>query len=263
MRVAVAQQPHREVADRLTETIAAIDGLSRVDRASADLLLAVDDDALRAAVDSDDDRPRLRLAATAGDTPPTPAEPSPTTDGTAPTDHAALLSQLSAYSATTVPTTTRSVVSIQVGDTASRAVRDCAIVTTDPARISEYRAVADDATLTAFRADGVVVATPLGTAGYSRGAGGPRLAPDTGLAVVPIAPFAMTAEQWVVSPPLTLRVEREDDVAVFADGRRVTSGGGGLTVAVSLAGSLTVVDRRRLAEHGRNWKNSNESSSHE
>jgi NAD+ kinase len=262
MRVAVAQQPHREVADHLTETIAAIDGLSLVDRATADLLLAVDDDALRAAVDSDDDRPLLRLAATAGDTPPT-AEPSPTPDDTAPTDNTAILSRLPTHSATTLPTTTRSVVSIQAGETASRAVRDCAIVTTDPARISEYRAVADDATLTAFRADGVVVATPLGTAGYSRGAGGPRLAPDTGLAVVPIAPFAMTAEQWVVSPPLTLRVERDDDVTVFADGRRVTSGGGGLTVAVSIAGSLTVVDRRRLAEHGRNWKNSNESSSHD
>ena len=109
----------------------------------------------------------------------------------------------------------------------------------------------------------VVVATPLGTAGYSRAAGGPRLAPDTGLAVVPIAPFAMTADQWVVRPPLGLRVERDDDVSVFADGNRVTSGGGGLTVSVTVAGAVTVVDCRRLAERGRNWKNSNESSPHD
>jgi len=248
MKVAVAQQPDGDVAAQLTETIAAIDGLSLVDRAAAEVLLAVDDAALRAAVDGDDDRPLLRLAAT---------------DDETAADRSTLLSRLATHAATTVPTISRRVLSVQVGDTAARAVRDCAIVTTDPARISEYRVVADDATLTAFRADGVVVATPVGTASYSRAAGGPRLAPDTGLAVVPIAPFAMTADQWVVRPPLTLRVERDDDVSVFADGRRVTGGRGGLTVAVSVAGAVTVVDRRRLAEGGRNWKNSNESSPHD
>ena len=246
MKVAVAQQPEGDVAAQLTETIAAIDGLSLVDRTAAEVLLAVDDAALRAAIDGDDDRPVLRLAAIDEDTS---------------VDRSTLLSRLGTHSATTVPTISRRVLSVQVGDTAARAVRDCAIVTTDPARISEYRVVADDATLTAFRADGVVVATPVGTASYSRAAGGPRLAPDTGLAVVPIAPFAMTADQWVVRPPLTLRVERDDDVSVFADGSRVTSGGGGLTVSVTVAGAVTVVDRRRLA--GRNWKNSNESSPHD
>jgi NAD+ kinase len=248
MKIAVAQRPDGDVATQLTETIAAIDGLSLVDRAAAEVLLAVDDAALRAAVDGDDDPPLLRLA---------------TTDEETATDRSTLLSHLATHTTTTVPTISRRVLSVQVGDTAARAVRDCAIVTTDPARISEYRVVADDATLTAFRADGVVVATPVGTASYSRAAGGPRLAPDTGLAVVPIAPFAMTADQWVVRPPLTLRVERDDDVSVFADGRRVTGGRGGLTVAVSVAGAVTVVDRRRLAEGGRNWKNSNESSPHD
>ena len=248
MKIAVAQRPDGDVATQLTETIAAIDGLSLVDRAAAEVLLAVDDAALRAAVDGDDDPPLLRLA---------------TTDEETATDRSTLLSSLATHTTTTVPTISRRVLSVQVGDTAARAVRDCAIVTTDPARISEYRVVADDATLTAFRADGVVVATPVGTASYSRAAGGPRLAPDTGLAVVPIAPFAMTADQWVVRPPLTLRVERDDDVSVFADGRRVTGGRGGLTVAVSVAGAVTVVDRRRLAEGGRNWKNSNESSPHD
>jgi NAD+ kinase len=246
MKVAVAQRPEGDVAAQLTETIAAIDGLSLVDRTAAEVLLAVDDAALRAAIDDNNDRPVLRLAATDEDTS---------------VDRSTLLSRLGTHSATTMPTIDRRVLSVQVGDTAARAVRDCAIVTTDPARISEYRVVADDATLTAFRADGVVVATPVGTASYSRAAGGPRLAPDTGLAVVPIAPFAMTADQWVVRPPLTLRVERDDDVSVFADGNRVTSGGGGLTVSVTVAGAVTVVDRRRLA--GRNWKNSNESSPHD
>jgi len=249
MKVAVAETADSDATAQLTEPIEQVDGLSLVDQAAADVLLAVDDDALRAAVDSDDDRPVLRLAAV-------------DTNGSS-ADRSTLLSRLGTHAATTVPTISRRVLSVQVGDTAARAVRDCAIVTTDPARISEYRVVADDATLTAFRADGVVVATPVGTAGYSRAAGGPRLAPNTGLAVVPIAPFAMAADQWVVRPPLGLRVERDDDVSVFADGNRVTSGGGGLTVSVTVAGAVTVVDRRRLAERGRNWKNSNESSPHD
>ena len=245
MNVAIAQPPADAVADQLRETIAAIDGLSRVDPAAADVLLAVDDAALRAAVDDEYNRPLLLLPARDSDD--------------APADRSALLATLAAH-AMTVPTTSRRVLSVEVGDTTTRAVRDCAVVTTDPARISEYRAVTEATTLTTFRADGVVVATPLGTATYSRAAGGPRLAPDTGLAVVPIAPFAMTADQWVASPPLTLRVERDDAVTVLADGREVASGGADLTVSVSVAGSITVVDRRRLAERGRNWKNSNESS---
>ena len=246
MNVAVAQTPADAVATQLRETVAAIDELSLVDPAAADVLLAVDDAALRAAVDNEPDRPLLLL-------------PASDSDDT-PTDRSTLLAHLAAHAATTVPTITRRVLSVQAGDTATRAVRDCAIVTTDPARISEYRAVTEETTLTTFRADGVVVATPLGTATYSRAAGGPRLAPDTGLAVVPIAPFAMTADQWVVSPPLTLRVERDDAVSVLADGRAVASGGADLTVSVSVAGSITIVDRRRLGERGRNWKNSNESS---
>ena len=245
MNVAVAQPPADAVADQLRETIAAIDGLNRVDPTAADVLLAVDDATLRAAVDNEHGRPLLVLPASDSDD--------------APADRSTVLANLAAH-ATTVPTTSRRVLSVQADDTATRAVRDCAIVTTDPARISEYRVMSEETTLTTFRADGVVVATPLGTATYSRAAGGPRLAPDTGLAVVPIAPFAMTADQWVASPPLTLRVERDDAVTVLADGREVASGGADLTVSVSVAGSIIVVDRRRLAERGRNWKNSNESS---
>jgi len=244
MNVAVAQTPAGAVADQLRETVAAIDELSLVDPAAADVLLAVDDAALRAAVDDNDNRPLLVLPTTDSDTPLA--------------DRQSLLAHLPTHAPTTVPTTTRHVLSVQAGDTTTRAVRDCAIVTTDPARISEYRAVTEETTLTTFRADGVVVATPLGTAAYSRAAGGPRLAPDTGLAVVPIAPFAMTADQWVVNPPLTLRVERDDAVSVLVDGHHVAGGGADLTVSVSAAGSIAVVDRRRLGE--RNWKNSNESS---
>lgn len=278
MNVAIARTPAGDVADRLTETIAAIDDLSLVDPAAADVLLAVDDGVLRAAVDgdgdtdgdgnadsgadaADDDTNGDADAAADDDTDARPLLRLPATDtDDTPADRSTLLEALAAHSATTVPTMARRVLSVQAGETTTRAVRDCAIVTTDPARISEYRAVTEGTTLTTFRADGVVVATPLGTATYSRAAGGPRLAADTGLAVVPIAPFAMAADHWVVSPPLTLRVERDDDVSVLADGRRVASGGADLTVSVSVAGSITVVDGRRLAERGRNWKNSNESS---
>ena len=249
MNVAIARTPSGAEADRLTDRIAPTAGLSLVDPTAADVLLAVDDNALRAASHDTadaDSRPLLRL-------PPSDSDNSVA-------DRSTLLEQLATHSPSTLPTTSRQVLSVQADETATRVARDCAIVTTDPARISEYRVGTERTTLTTFRADGVVVATPLGTTAYSRTAGGPRLAPDTGLAVVPVAPFAMTADQWVVRPPLTLRVERDDAVSVLADGRQIASGGAELTVSVSVAGSVTVVDRRCLAVDGRNWKNSNESS---
>lgn len=109
-------------------------------------------------------------------------------------------------------------VSVRVGgEAAGRALTDATLMTNEPARISEY-AVAEAsgrdaegrAEVDSFRADGVVAATPLGSAGYARAAGGPLLDADAGLAVVPIAPYATTTDSWVLRPPVTLSVRRDD-----------------------------------------------------
>jgi NAD+ kinase len=114
---------------------------------------------------------------------------------------------------------THPVLDIEVGDErVGRAVFDTALVTTEPARISEYSMSTDGQELTDVRADGIVVAASFGSAGYNSAAGGPLLAPGAGLSVVPIAPFTTRADSWVVPGPLELVVERnEGSVSLFAD----------------------------------------------
>ncbi|GGL30200.1 hypothetical protein GCM10009037_12350 [Halarchaeum grantii] len=104
-----------------------------------------------------------------------------------------------------------------------RALADVMLVTAEAARISEF---AIDATgesgtehVDTVRADGVVVATPAGSRGYTRTDDGPVLSPAVdAVAVVPIAPFRVECPDWVVSLPATLSVERDEtDVALLVD----------------------------------------------
>lgn len=104
------------------------------------------------------------------------------------------------------------------GERLGRAAFDITLMTTEPARISEYSLTSDGERLNEVRADGVVVAASFGSAGYNSAAGGPLLAPGAGLSVVPIAPFTTRANDWVVSAPLELAVERDEgSVSLYAD----------------------------------------------
>ena len=128
------------------------------------------------------------------------------------------------------------------GDLA-RALFDLALVTTEPARISEYTVLHGDERVSTVRADGVVVATPAGSTGYARAADGAVLAPETGVAVVvPISPFATDADPWVLPvDEVGLRVERDEaTVDLVADGRVVGPIEAGRTLRLSTRGWLTV-----------------------
>jgi NAD+ kinase len=129
------------------------------------------------------------------------------------------------------------------GGERTRALFDLALVTAEPARISEYTVLHADERVSSVRADGVVVATPAGSTGYARAADGPVLAPGTGVvAVVPVSPFATDADHWVLpGDGVGLRVERDEaTVDLVADGREVGSVEAGRTLRVSIRGSLTV-----------------------
>ncbi len=103
------------------------------------------------------------------------------------------------------------VLSVSVdGETVGTAALDAGLVTSEPARISEYSVADGDRHVETVRSDGIVVSTPLGSDGYGRAAGGPVLAPDTGVAVTPIAPFATGAGPAVLNGPVHLRVERDE-----------------------------------------------------
>jgi NAD+ kinase len=108
------------------------------------------------------------------------------------------------------------------GTHVGNAVFDTMVVTSDPGRISEFRIVSESE-LGAVRADGVIVATPAGSHGYVRAAGGPRLCPGTDVAVVvPIAAFTMSPDQWVVGldAPVTITSERDVPVSLLLDDER-------------------------------------------
>lgn len=110
------------------------------------------------------------------------------------------------------------------GDGGAYALVDVTLVTAEPARISEYTIASGDERVTSIRADGVVVATPAGSHGYAHDAGGPRIAPETDVGtVVPIAPFAISDDHWILSlSDIRLTVERDDaPVDLFVDGRRI------------------------------------------
>lgn len=115
----------------------------------------------------------------------------------------------------------RATLTVSAGETEVRALADVHVVTAEPARISEFRVGSTDGTVDTVRADGVVAATPAGSRGYAADAGGPLLSRDANaLAVVPIAPFRVERARWVLDPPASLTVVRDDaDVTLFTDGR--------------------------------------------
>lgn len=120
-------------------------------------------------------------------------------------------------------TTETRLLAVAVDGETYRALADVMVVTSEPARISEYgiHTVIDRAatTVDTVRADGVVVATPRGSRAYSNDARGPVLAPDADtVSVVPIAPFRVDRTHWGLTPPVTITVERdESDVTLLVD----------------------------------------------
>lgn len=125
------------------------------------------------------------------------------------------------------------------GELVSRALYDLTMVTAEPARISEFAVAGDDEKLGTVRSDGIVIATPAGSAGYARAAGGPVLSPGSGLSVVPVSPFTTHPEAWVVDEAVRVRVARDDDVSVVADGEVVCTVGCDQSVRVGRSDPVT------------------------
>jgi len=88
----------------------------------------------------------------------------------------------------------------------------------------------------------MVVATPAGSVGYARAAGGPVVGPGAGVAVVvPVGPYAVGRDRWVLAPPLGVTIERDEGaVTLFVDGREVSPVEPDDTVEVTAGGRLPV-----------------------
>lgn len=84
----------------------------------------------------------------------------------------------------------------------------------------------NDEYLTSYWADGLIVATPTGSTGYSLSCGGPVIAPSAkSLVLTPIAPHNLNARPFVISDDTKIRLKvsgREDTHLVSLDSRIAT-----------------------------------------
>ena len=77
----------------------------------------------------------------------------------------------------------------------------------------------DDEFLNSYWADGLIVATPTGSTGYSLSCGGPIVVPGTeNFIISPIAPHNLNVRPVIVSEDrvLKLKVEDRDELALVA-----------------------------------------------
>jgi NAD+ kinase len=84
-------------------------------------------------------------------------------------------------------------------------------------RLIRLRTRVNGESLTEFNADGIIVATPTGSTAYSLSAGGPIMAPESGVFVItPICPHVLTNRSIIVSDDSLIEVEAsEPDYPVY------------------------------------------------
>ncbi len=90
-------------------------------------------------------------------------------------------------------------------------------------RLIRLRAKVNGEALTEFNADGLIVATPTGSTAYSLSAGGPIMAPESGVFVItPICPHVLTNRSIIVGDNSIIDIEateRDYPVYLTVDGR--------------------------------------------
>jgi NAD+ kinase len=115
------------------------------------------------------------------------------------------------------------------------------------ARIIDMEAVIDDAYLTTFKADGLIIATPTGSTAYNLAAGGPIIYPGLECLVIsPICPHMLTNRPIIVSDRSVIRVEvkfQDEDVVFTADGQVGMPLQGGDVVEVRRSNCRTLLVR--------------------
>ncbi|MFN0096951.1 MAG: NAD(+)/NADH kinase [Dehalococcoidia bacterium] len=96
----------------------------------------------------------------------------------------------------------------------------------------------DGARLAVYRCDGMIVATPTGSTGYSLSAGGPILAPtENHLVVTPVSAHLALSRSVVVGPETSveLRVTSDHGAILSVDGQEDVPMASGARVSVSIA----------------------------
>jgi NAD+ kinase len=119
------------------------------------------------------------------------------------------------------------------------ALNDAVIHQGAMARTVDVQAWIDDAYVAAYRADGLIVATPTGSTAYNMAAGGPILTPGAlGMTLTPISAHSLTNRPLVVPASSVIRFEirpESHDVVLTVDGQWAHSFLAGDRVAITAA----------------------------
>lgn len=121
---------------------------------------------------------------------------------------------------------------------------DAKLMTEAPASISEFAITCANEPVAQYRADGAVLATPMGSSGYARAGGGPVCAPTlSGIVVVPIAPYRTNPRHWVLDGEVCVTIARDEErVSVIVDDDVIATLEADDTIAARLDGQFTCVD---------------------
>ena len=105
------------------------------------------------------------------------------------------------------------------------AVNDLVIEKGGWPKMIELTAWVDDEYVTTFSADGLIIATPTGSTGYSLSTGGPIVAPTAkAITLSPISPHSLTVRPLVLSSGQVIKLRADSphkEVQVSCDGQRV------------------------------------------
>ena len=102
------------------------------------------------------------------------------------------------------------------------ALNEVAVLKHDNSSLIEIVTTVDDALLTTYSADGLIVSTPTGSTGYSLSVGGPVLMPTTPtFCLAPVAPHSLHVRPVVVRDDVMIRMRvksRSGNFLLAADG---------------------------------------------
>jgi len=111
------------------------------------------------------------------------------------------------------------------------AMNDAVINKTHLARIADFDMHVDDAFVSNYKADGIIISTPTGSTAYSLAAGGPIVVPDAAaLVVTPVSPHALTNRPLVVrgDSEIVIHVKSAEGAAFLSidgqEGRQLQDG---------------------------------------
>lgn len=103
------------------------------------------------------------------------------------------------------------------GQDKQTALNDIVITRSGPLRVVKYHVYVNDKYLASYKADGIIVATPTGSTGYSMSAGGPIVSPDAqSILITPICPHTLNRTSVVLSA--------EDKIGICIEGSGILGG---------------------------------------